>query len=196
MYKSHPSEGKRAALTAIVQTMLREQYWEPDEEEGKRRFLRLAEADDPVALAILNELSAEELDEAFRWTSGGGRDGARRLAPAPVLDWLSETQYERVRVAAVAEDEMDRARELVAGTRGASPATSDRVRRAEACFVEAMCQDLHARRGETAWLPAGDNVEARIDAMPEPWRSRTRRELERLRADLAGGLQPVGGGER
>ena len=188
MHEAHASR-KLAALTAIIQTMLLEHYWEQDETEGKRRFLRLAEADHPVAMAIVNELSEEEFDAAFRWPGGTNRDRTKGLAATPVLAFLTEEQYERARVAAVAEDEGEQARGLAAEEPGRSRTgtheVKERIRLAEKRFVAAMIEDLVSRRDEALDASAKATVEECIEAMPEPWKSRTRNELERIREDVA-----------
>ena len=56
---------KIAALTAIIQTLILELYWNEDEEAGKRRFFDAVEEDDPVSMAIANELTGSEIDVAF-----------------------------------------------------------------------------------------------------------------------------------
>lgn len=186
MHEARADRRKLAALTAIVQTMILERYWERDEERAKRRFLRMAEADHPVAMAIVDVLSEEELDSAFRWPGGTARDGAQGLAATPVLGFLTEAQYERARVAAVAEDAAEQAQWLVAETPGRTNAVPGHIEGAEDRFVSAMFEDLVERRGETAQASAKGAVDERVEAMPEPWRSLTRRELERLRKDAAG----------
>ena len=61
---------------------------------------------------------------------------------------------------------------------------SERIALAEERFVSGMVKDLVARRGEEISAVTKQGVEARIEAMPEPWRSRTRQELERVREHL------------
>ena len=67
---------------------------------------------------------------------------------------------------------------------GESLPASERLRLAEERFVSAMFEDLVRRRGEESRARAKETVDETIAAMPEPWMSRTRRELERLREDL------------
>ena len=189
------ADAKLAALKSIVQTLVREHYWEENEEEAKRRFVEMAEADLPVAMAITNELTEEELDQAFRWPRGKGEGG---LPESPVIAFLTEEQRERVRVTSAAEDEGDRARSLAMEERdapaGKSLPASERTGLAEERFVSAMVEDLVRRRGEGAAVGVGTNDE-RIAAMPEPWKSRTRRELERLREELGEVLGDTTGAE-
>ena len=177
-----------AALTAIVQTLILEHYWEEDEEEAKRRFLALAEADHPVAMVIVNELTDQELDAAFRWPRESDAEPGGVLPATPVIGFLTEEQYERARVTAVAEDEGERARTFVAEVPGVPGAAElpacERIRLAEERFVSAMHEDLVRRRGEAGHARGQGTVDETIAAMPEPWKSRTRRELERLREDL------------
>ena len=176
-----------AALTAIVQTLVLEHYWEEDEEQAKKKFLAMAEADHPVAMAIVEALSEAELDAAFRWPHGTSEDAGNALPATPVIAFLTEEQYERARVTAIAEDEGDQALAFAMqepGLPGAgSLPASERIRIAERQFVSSMVEDLVRRRGQDPAVRAG-TVDETIAAMPEPWRSRSRRELERLREDL------------
>ena len=178
-----------AALKAIVQTLVLEHYWEEDEAKAKQRFLDLAGADHPVAMAVVNELTDEEFDAAFRWPRGANGDTRSALPATPVVAFLTEEQYERARVAAVVEDEGDRAQAFATQEPGGAGAgslpASERVRMAQEQFVSSMLRDLAARRGEEAGEGAQGTVEERISAMPEPWRSRAMRELARLQEDLA-----------
>ena len=96
--EENEAERKIAALTAIIQTLILEHYWEADEEAGKQRFLRMAEGDHPVAMAIMNELSEAELAEAFRWPGQTHMDAGKELPAMPVVAFLTEDQYERARV--------------------------------------------------------------------------------------------------
>ena len=181
------TDTKIAALTAIVQTLVLEHYGQEDEEEARQRFLAMAEADYPVAMAIINELTEAELDAAFRWPgkNKGEEDG---LPATPVITFLSEEQRERVRVTSVAEDEGDRARAFATEEPDVPGAalflTSERVRLAEERFVSAMVEELVRRRGEEVRPRSKGTFDETIAAMPEPWSSRTKRELERLRKDL------------
>ena len=160
---------KIAALTAIIQTLILEQYWEEDEEAGKRRFLGMAEGDHPVAMAIVNELTEDELDAAFRWPGQTHMGAGKELPATPVVAFLTENQYERARVTCVAEDVGDFARELAmqepipAGA--TAPGASERIGLAEERFVSGMIRDLVARRGEGIAAVTKEGVEARIAAM-------------------------------
>ena len=100
---------------------------------------------------------------------------------------------------AVAEDEGDRARTFVTEVPGVPGAgsfpASERLRLAEERFVSAMVDDLVQRRDEGGFARVHQGVDEAIAAMPEPWRSRTRRELERLREDLVEMLGDEAGAE-
>lgn len=72
------ADEKVAALKAIVQTLVGEHYSEENEDEAKRRFLAMAEADLPVAMAIVNEPTEAELDAAFRWPPGWEQRSAKQ----------------------------------------------------------------------------------------------------------------------
>ena len=185
-----------AALKAIVQTLVLEHYWAEDEAQAKRRFLAMAEADHPLAMAVVNELTAEQLDAAFRWPRGavGGEDTGP--PSTPVMAFLTEEQYERVRVTTVAENEGDRVRERAMHEPGGFAARTlsagERIRVAERAFVAAMVRDLAEHRGVTPDTRTKASAEEAIAAMPEPWRSRTRRELERMREDFGAMLAEPG----
>ena len=177
-----------AALKATVQTLLLEHYWEEDEEKAKQRFLELAEADHPMAMAVVNELSEDELEAAFRWPDKADEPGATGLTRMPVIEFLTDEQRERARVTAVAEDEGDRVRTFVTRELGSSEGgvrwASERIRIAEKQFVAAMAEDLAVRRGAPIASGTKADIREMLFAMPEPWKSRTERELGRLRQEL------------
>ena len=80
---------KLAALKAIVQMPILEQYWEEDEMEGKLRFSDLVEADHPVAIAIVNELIREGLEAAFRWPNRTHMGTEKEIPARPMVAFLS-----------------------------------------------------------------------------------------------------------
>ena len=190
---------KIAALTAIIQTLILEHYWEEDEDKGKRRFLGMAEGDHPVAIAVMNELTEDELDAAFWWPDQTHMGTGKEIPAMPVVAYLTQDQYERARVTCVAEHEGDRASALaleesdVPGAK--SVGVEQRMRLAEDQFVSAMVQDLVAHRGEEISPGTKGSVEETIDAMPEPWRRRTRTGLGQLREDLTEMLAESGESE-
>ena len=196
---SEPNASRKiAALTAIIQTLILEHYWEADEEAGKQRFLGLAEGEHPVAMAVMNELTEDELDAAFRWPDQTHMGGGKEIPAMPVVAFLTEEQYERARVTCIAEHECDQAVALAMEETNLPGATalraSERIAIAEERFVSGMVKDLVARRSEGTAAVTTEGVAARIEAMPEPWKSRTRNELERVREDLIEML--AGSGER
>ena len=148
----------------------------------------MAEGDHPVAMAIMNELSEDELDAAFRWPDQTHMGAGKELPVAPVVAFLTQDQYERARVTCVADAEGDFARELAmedpipAGA--TAPGANERIALAEERFVSGMANDLAARRGEGIAAVTKEGVEARIEAMPEPWKSRSRNELQHVRENL------------
>ena len=167
---------KIAALKAIVQTLLLERYWQQDEEEGKRDFLRAVDSDDPVSMAIVAELTEDELDAAFRWPEHARIKAGNGWLTTPVVAFLTEEQYERARITSLAADERDRIavhalKESRADGDDAME-TQERVRLAEERFVVAMVPDLVGRRGEQFDVDEKRTVDERVDAMPEPWKSR------------------------
>ena len=148
---------KIAALTAIIQTLILEHYWEEDEDKGKRRFLGMAEGDHPVAIAVMNELTEDELDAAFRWPDQTHMGTGKEIPAMPVVAYLTQDQYERARVTCVAEHEGDRSSELAmeesepSWERNRCPGSSEQ--RMRPCGGAASCpgwsKDLHRpHRGE------------------------------------------------
>ena len=85
---------KIAALTAIIQTLIIEHYWGVGEETGKQRFFDAVAEDDPVSMAIANELNGPEIDVAFAWP-GHTQTDVEEEVPAPTEQgrggtWLQE----------------------------------------------------------------------------------------------------------
>ena len=76
-----------------------------------------------------------------------------------------------------------------------APGASERLALAEERFVSGMVKDLIARRGEEIGVDTKGSVEETIDAMPEPWRRRTRTGLGQLREDLTEMLAESGESE-
>ena len=145
---------KIAALTAIIQTLILELYWNEDEAAGKQRFFDAVEEDDPVSMAIANELTGSEIDVAFAWPGHTQVGVEEELPDTPVMAFLSEEQRERARITSIAEEEGDRAYALAVQEpdppAGEPIGTEGRVRLAEKLFLAAIVKDVIARTGESA----------------------------------------------
>ena len=100
------SEAKRtiAALKAIIQTMMPEFYWMQSGGLPKQNFLESLEKDEPIALAISNELTESEIEEAFGWTKMASEGGETELRATPVTRFLNAEQTERLRASMVASE--------------------------------------------------------------------------------------------
>ena len=141
-----------AALKAITQIMLHEVYWGSGSETGRKRFDLGLQDDEVLAMAIANELGADELDHAFGWTDAGLTSGRDELAANPVTPHLSEEQRMRARVALLAQEEADHAHTLAVRAPdrpGVAPLSNDeRIRFAEEAFLGRLEIDvLHEREG-------------------------------------------------
>lgn len=179
---------KIAALTAIVQTMLHEVYCESGSKTGRERFDHGLKDDDALAMAIANELDADELARAFGWTDAVFASGGDELAANPVTPHLSEEQRMRARVALLAQEEVDHAHTLAVRAPdrpGVGPLSADeRVRLAEEAFLGRLEIDvLHEREGWSGFttMANADPVE-RLALLPEPWRKNAAERLPELRA--------------
>ena len=190
---------KIAALTAIIQTLIIEHYWGVGEETGKQRFFDAVAEDDPVSMAIANELNGPEIDVAFAWPGHTQTDVEEEVPDTPVMAFLSEEQRERARVTSLAEEEGDKSHALAVqepDPPGGEPiGTEGRVRLGEKLFLAAIVKDVIARRGESALGDQGQTVDEAITTMPEPWNSRTRKRLGKLREDLREALAEMSVGD-
>ena len=165
-----------AALTAIVQTMLPELY-----AGGARQFDEAVRDDEPLALAIGNTLGAEAIAEGFAWSGASTRSPDAELAAIPAADFLSAAQRLRARVMVFAHDAADAAHAMALGPPGASRRDAASVLDlAAGQFIDAMTRDARSHGADVAETAPAASVEARIAALPEPWRSRTRHDLELL----------------
>ena len=177
-------DGSRvAALTAIVQTMLHELYWRSGSDgDAVRAFLEAGADDDPLAMAIANELTPEQIEDALKRPApaaahtGSGVGGVDdELRGIPVARHLTPEQFLRARLTRVAEDARERACAAALRTYGRADA--------DAAFAFAEQQIAHAVRDDLA-AHAGDGLPgarpggapATIDELPEPWRGRARKE--------------------
>ena len=179
---------KIAALKAIVQAMLYEIYWESCSESRRERFdLRLKD-DDALAMAITNELDADELAHAFRWFDAVFACGREELTANPVTPHLHEDQRMRARVALLAHEEADHAHTLAVRAPDrpdVAPLSSDeRVRLAEEALLGRIEIDvLHEQEGWSGFTTrAKADTEERLAHLPEPWRKHAAWALPELGA--------------
>ena len=169
-----------AVLTAIVQTMMAKQYGDASD-DGAKAFERAVNDDDPLALAISATLSPEERAHAFAWSDDRLRCADDEMRAIPVVPYLNAQQRGRVRTMLFASDAADEAHAIAVGP--PEPPRQDSAGALEigaASFVDMMRRDALAQRADVPELGADASVDERIAALPEPWRSRTRRELETL----------------
>ena len=156
---------------------------------AREDFLERLSEDEPTALAIMNELTGPEIDEAFAWEKRRYADAAEEAEAHPVSAYLSAAQAECVRVRIVATDEADTAVELA--TKEYTPPgarypirAKDRVGIGEAVFAEWMVDDAAEHRGGSFALKEEESIDAIVDGLPEPWRGQTRRRLEEVRRTI------------
>ena len=165
-----------AALTAIAQTMLPELY-----AGGAREFDEAVRDDEPLALAIGNTLCADAIAEGFAWSGASPRSPDAELGAIPAAAFISAAQRLRARVMFVSHDAADAAHAMALGPPGAPRRdVASVLGLAAGHFADAMTRDARSHGADVVETAPAASVEARIAALPEPWRSRTRRDLERL----------------
>ena len=173
-------KSKIARLIAVIQTMMPELCWNAPH-NAAQGFHNAARDDDPLALAINEILTPEEIAEAFAWPRAALGSADAELAAMPVIPYLSARQQIRVRVMIVANDAADEAFLAATGPGEAPRRDPERVLEiATTRFVETMTQDALAHRADLPGDAPRPTIAAHIDALPEPWRTRTRRELQSL----------------
>ena len=175
---------KVAVLTAIVQTMMAKQYGH-SRNEGPEEFDRAGSDDDPLALAIGATLSPKEIAHAFAWSDARLRSGDDELRANPVVPHLGAEERERVRTMLVASDAADEAYTTAVGP-GERPRrnTAQALEIGERSFVEAMTREALAQGAAVPELAVDAAVDEQIAALPEAWRTRTRRELKALKGRI------------
>ena len=173
------------ALKAIVKTVMPNVYPHTEEVSAKTFFYETIEDDDPLTMAIANELTEKEIDEAFGWVEASHGSVENELRATPIVTHLTSAQVERMRVMLVAIDAEDDA--YAFATRAPNPPGTESVGKkarigiAERFFVAAMVRDLLEQCGEAAdWNPTSTGKE-KFEELPEPWRKHTRNGLERVR---------------
>ena len=188
---------KIAALKAIVQAMLHEVCRESGSKTWRKQFDLRLEDDEVLAMAIANELGADELAHAFDWTAAGFASGREELAANPVTPHLRDGQRMRARVALLAQEEVDHAHTLAVRAPdrpGVTPMSADeRVQLAEEAFLGRLEIDvLHEREGWSGFTTtAKANPDQRLACLPEPWRKHATKGLPELRARIMETLGPA-----
>ena len=157
------------ALTAIVQMLLPDRYGPASEENAMTSFRELANAGDPLASAISNELAEPEIEQALVSRGRTYATHEAALRATSVYPYLTEEQRDRARVLRVAEDAVDRA--CTAGD--ADP---------ERTIIHALLADLTEHRGVRPEKSQG-SVDEVVDGLPEPWRMQARKAMESVRED-------------
>ena len=163
------SRRKIRALTAIVETMITALYGTLTRGQATVTFAKLVADGDPLATAISNELTREEIDRALAATECAMESHEEVLNAIPAFHHLTDGQRERARVMRVAEEAVDGACE--AGN--ADP---------EGAFIEVMLRDLEERRGESLETGATSRFEDWVEKLPEPWRHHATKGIESVRS--------------
>ena len=169
-----------AALKAIVQTMLPDVYWH-DDMECRDFFLEQVDDHDPVAMAVTNVLSEEEVEHAFGWGRENYKAVASELRTMPVAAHLSAEQFERAVIMYTAAEEAENAHESATraqvATRMSPRAIAARVRKGEEEFVGGMMKRAGIETGNFG----NASIEEMIAELPGPWKSRMEKDLTALR---------------
>ena len=93
-----------AALKAIVQTMMPEFYLMQSGGSPKENFFESLEKDEAIAMAISNEFTESEIEDAFGWPKEASEGGETELRATPVTPFLNAEQTERLRASMVASE--------------------------------------------------------------------------------------------
>ena len=93
------TEAKRriGALTAIVKMLMPDRYGAPRQDDAVNSILELAEDGDPLASAITNELTKDEIEQALASPKGPHATHEEALRAIPVYSCLTPEQRERAR---------------------------------------------------------------------------------------------------
>ena len=176
-----------AALKAIVQTMLPDVYWH-DEMDCRDFFLEQVDDHDPVAMAIVNVLSEEEVEHAFAWGKENYKEVASELRTMPVAAHLSAEQLVRAVIMFTTAEEADKAHETATRAQIAkrmSPrAIAARIRKGDDEFVDGMLKRAGIETGKLR----NASLEERVAELPGPWKSRTEKDLATLRERIQDSL--------
>ena len=192
--KCDEAQQRIAALTAIVQTLLRETYCGADHDNGRPMFELQLEDDELLAMAVRNALDDTMLAEAFSVSAAADPSGDE-VAASLLAPHLTPEQRRAARVALLIHKEADDAHTLA--IRAPQPPGSselsaqDRVRLAEEAFLGRVEIDvLHEREGWSGFATrAHADAEQRIAQLPDPWRKHARKRLPELRARVGETLE-------
>ena len=202
--EEHEAHHQIAALKAIVQAILHEVFGGSGNESGRARFNLRLDDDEVLAMAVENELDADELALAFDWMDAGFVSTREELAANPVAPYLRDEQRMRARVSLCAQKEADHAHTLAVRAPdrpGLAPLSLDeRVRLAEEAFLGRLEIDvLHEHEGWSGFTTmAKADTDKRLEHLPEPWRKHAIKRLPELRARVMETLEatPTEGPER
>ena len=89
------------ALKAIIQTVMPELYSALGKAGSKANFYQEHEHHDLIATAIANELTENEIDEAFGWNERASSSAEAEMRETPIVPYLRPEQAKRFR------DELD-----------------------------------------------------------------------------------------
>ena len=187
------TQPKIAALKAIIQTMMEEAFWCENEGGAKAFFKVMLDDEDPVAVAIRNELTEDEIERAFSWTEMCSGSVEEEMRVMPIVGHLTTEQIERTRVRSVSMDKADNAFEFAMETRGGPGKVilglKDRIRIGERVFILGMIENLIEQRdGASVWEEKPLSEET-VEELPEPWKTHARRRLGELRSRLTERLE-------
>ena len=161
-----------AARNAVVQMLMRELYaWPDDAERSVAEFRELADDGDPIACAITNILTDQQIKKALTAPSTAHATHEEVLRALPVYPYLTPEQRERARLMRVTEDALEAALIAPSGDPGSR-------------VVKALIGDLADRRGEEP--KTNGRIQEIVEDLPEPWRRQARKAL------ATAGETPVG----
>ena len=182
---------KIAALKSIIQTVIADMYWSENEGGARAFFSEMSNDEDPVTVAIRNELTEDEIDLALSWSERAKESFEQEMSVMPVVAHLTPEQIHRTRVRSVSLDEADKAfefaRETLGGPGKVTLSAEDRVRIGERGLMLGMIEDMVRERGDEVAL-SGEGISGReVEELPEPWRTHAKRRLAELRTRLSQG---------
>ena len=100
-----------SALKAIIQTMMPEFYLLQSGGLPRENFLEALRTDDAIAMAISNEFTESEIEEAFGWPKKANEGSEAELRATPVTRFLNAEQLGKLRLQAATIDRNDEAGE-------------------------------------------------------------------------------------
>ena len=193
--KGEEAQRRIAALTALVQTLMRETYCGTGARNGRALFDRQLEDDELLAMAIRNELDDAMLAEVFSASHASGHPVGDEVAASLLAPHLTHEQRRAARVALLAHREADDAHTLAVrapeNPDSAALSAQDRLRFGEEAFIGRMEIDaLHEQAGWSGFeTQAHADAGQRIAQLPRPWRKHARKRLPELRARITETLE-------